>query len=118
MIDLHQGVDSDSLGADVLCADQTLLQRICTTSSPFRQEERAKVRCIHLVPDTAVEELAEAGIPNPLVAKPDIPEAVWNHPEALYVGLEIYLSRAGVGSDEEQRFAGTLLKRIADEALG
>jgi hypothetical protein len=65
-----------------------------------------------------MEGLGADDTPSPLVAKPDIPEAVWNHPEALYVGLEIYLSRAGSGNDEEQRFARSLVERIADKALG
>ena len=118
MIDLHQGVDSGGLGADVLCANQTLLQRICPASGPFGQDERTWVRCIHLVSDTAVDGLTADDAPDILVTKPDIPEVVWNHPETHYVGLEIYLSRAGLGGEEEQRFARTLVEQIADKTLG
>jgi len=117
LIDLHQGVDSGSLSADVMCADRDLLQRLCSTRSQPRGGQPACIRCVQLVGDTAKLDLTSAGKLSPLVAKPDIPEAVWNNAETRYVGLEIYLGREGAGSVEEQRFARFLVERVADHVL-
>ncbi len=114
LIDLHHGIDSGSLSADVLCADQNLLDRVCGT---LHQPEQ-RVRCIRLVSNTALSELPADNDTLPLVAKPEIPETVWNHTEILYVGIEIYLSGEGPGTASEQAFARSLVEQVADCALG
>jgi hypothetical protein len=106
LIDLHQGVDSRGPSADILCADTSLLQPLCAHQSALR--------CIQLVSNTKMARHTDNSL-HPLVAKPDIPEAVWKHPDTLYLGLEIYLSDKD--SIQELTFARRLIEEISDRIL-
>jgi len=112
MIDLHSGIDSAGLSADVLCADTRLLAclaRRLKTNEPGT----AAVRLIRLVASTESPDLSQPDRAAWLVAKPDLPEEVWNRDELLYVGVEVYLRREGLGLPVEWAFARTVLGEIA-----
>lgn len=117
LIDLHHGVDTGALSADVLCADQSLLGCVSARHHASEDDGQGTIRCVRLVPDTAPAALVTEYPSSLLVARPEIPEAVWNSSDVLYVGIEIYLSGDGAGTEEEHQFARTLLAQIADCAF-
>jgi len=43
-----------------------------------------------------------------------IPEAVWNDPDCLYVGMEIYLADPGPGRPAEREYARALIAALTD----
>jgi hypothetical protein len=116
LIDLHQGVDSGMLCADVLCADQTLLDQVCANAGR-EKEQLGHVRCIRLVSDTTLGTMPLEESEPPLVARPIIPESVWNDRNLLYIGIEIYLSTEGNGTVDEQNFARNLIRQIGSYGL-
>ncbi|EXJ14187.1 hypothetical protein [Imhoffiella purpurea] len=105
LVDLHCGINQAGYCGDVLCADHRLLDSVAEHASDLD----AQVRCISLVSDTRT-----ASRISHLVARPEIPEAVWNRPNPIYVGLEVYLSTEGSGSQQERRFAESLIGCVAD----
>lgn len=113
LIDLHHGVDTGTPSADILSVDQALLECACAPIESLQSEFQPEVRGIRLVPDTATMALEVNAEPPPLVARPEIPEIVWNRTDFLYVGVEIYLTNGAPGSTEEQLFSSMLLNKIA-----
>ena len=107
LIDLHSGLNQAGHCGDVLCADHRLLDCIAARAA----ELDGRVRCVRLVSDTSKVEPPE---PPRLIARPEIPEAVWNPRDLTYVGIEVYLRAQGVGDPREQRFAESLLELVAD----
>jgi len=105
LVDLHCGINQAGYYGDVLCADHRLLDCVADHAA----ELGAPVRCISLVSDTRTLSRTSH-----LVARPEIPEAVWNRPSPIYVGLEVYLCDEGSGSQQERRFAESLIGRVAD----
>jgi len=112
LIDLHAGLDERGPRADVLCAEAKLLT--CLASGTIQDEAASagKVRGVRLVASTNLTVLAPETEAWP-VARPEIPEAVWNRDDPRYVGVEVYLRRPGDGAPEEWRLAQALIRRIA-----
>ena len=113
LIDLHQGLDSGDLFADILSSDGDLLKHLYPKLNQTLQQQPGQIRCIQLVSDTTLSYLP-TDADHSLVAKPDIPEEIWNNPEILYVGLEIYMENEGGDNDAEKQTAVTLIERIAE----
>lgn len=113
LIDLHAGLDERGPRADVLCADTALLE--CLASGTVQDElaSTGKVRGVRLVASTDLTVLAPEVDVWP-VARPEIPETVWNRDDPRYVGVEVYLRRPGDGSPEDWLLARALIQRIAD----
>ncbi len=107
LIDLHSGRDETGQCGDVLCAKHRLLD--CVAARAVGLDGR--VRCVSLVADTSAIEPPE---PPYLIARPEIPEAVWNPSGLTYVGIEAYLRADGSGHRSEWQFAATLVELVAD----
>lgn len=114
MIDLHQGIDSNGSAADVLCADQALLEHVSDNSPATSPDVAPEVRCVRLVHSTEYDRVKPGIADSTLVARPVIPEAVWNHDQVLYVGIEVYLKADGTGTPGELALSRSLIERVAD----
>jgi hypothetical protein len=117
LIDLHTGIDESRRSADVLCADRSLLDCVAARLESREGADRAAVRCIGLIGDTAPPDAGQAKPESWAVARPELPEKVWNRGDPRYVGLEVYLSREGPGTESDWAFAHGLLETIASCAL-
>lgn len=113
LIDLHTGIDEEYRSADVLCARTSLLDCVAAHAGSPQGADRPAVRCVRLIADTALHDFEQAR-PEPwALARPELPERVWNRWDPLYVGLEIYLPREGPGTEPDWAFAHRLLETIA-----
>lgn len=117
MIDLHCGLDQRGLCADVLCADLAFLDCLAAGREGREAAAAYQLRCVRLVADTASPDLRPRDGSDWLVAKPEIPQAVWNSPHLLYVGVEVYLRREGGGTSAEWELARAVLRDIVSCGL-
>ena len=112
LIDLHRGEDDEGPCADVICGDDELLRCVREWEATaddgdfsFRDD---RIRTVHLNNDgMAVAKGATA-------ARTVIPPEVWDSPDFLFVGLEIYLPVTGAGRRQDWEFAAKLVKRVVD----
>jgi len=113
LIDLHCGIDQTGKHADLFSADPKVLACLThATAAAASDIPDASIRGVRLVADTTVTaDPTPDGWP---VARAEIPEPIWNRPIPRYVGVEVYLTADGAGSDGEQHFAATVLAGIAD----
>lgn len=116
LIDLHTGIDESRRSADVLCADRSLLDCVGARLESREDADRDAFRCIRLVGGTAPPDAGHGSDPW-AVARPELPERVWNRGDPIYVGLEVYLPREGPGTESDWTFAHGLLETIASCAL-
>lgn len=116
LIDLHTGFDERLCSADVLCAEPAMLRCIERKRGEGETPQGGSVRAVRLidagrgtVPSLVNGQPAE---PWPWV-RPDLPKAVWNGTEMLYVGVEVYLAEHSEGSAAEARFAAAVIGLVA-----
>jgi hypothetical protein len=117
LIDLHTGIDESRRSADVLCADRSLLDCVAARLESQEDADRDAVRFVRLIGDIAPPDMKQAGPETWAVARPELPEKVWNRGDPLYVGVEVYLSREGPGTESDWAFAHGLLETIASCVL-
>jgi hypothetical protein len=118
LVDIHTGLDAAGCAADVLCARPEMLACMAGRQSPPDGSPAAPVRMVQLVDEEAQPAPASGPAPPWPMARPDIPEAVWNRAPPLYVGLEVYLREEGEGNEAEQALGRALLEAVADCVLG
>jgi len=116
LIDLHAGIDHRGFCADILCADPQVLQ--CIASQRHAREagpdQAGRIRCVQLVADTALAALEPSCERSWTLARPEIPDSVWNRADLLYVGIEVYLRRRGAGTAAEWAFARQLVDAVTE----
>jgi hypothetical protein len=110
LIDLHGGEDDEGLCADVICGNPQLLQcvrqQVVTGSCRDFSSHAHRVRTVQLTRDSlAVAQGATA-------ARTVIPPEVWDSPDFLFVGLEVYLPTQGAGRQQDWAFAAGWVKQI------
>jgi hypothetical protein len=101
LIDLHTGLAPQAPCADLYSRDIPRLAALL-----------ARVRDLPAQPRLIPLDPPENGPSTETV----IPPEVWRNPRFLYVGLEIYLSRAGTGSAAEHAYARTLIEALTAPA--
>lgn len=98
LIDLHTGRDRDGPCADLYCRDtERLAEQLDRGTGPH--------------PPPRLISLIESDV-HPGAAT-IIPAEIWRNPLFLYVGMEIYLSEAGVGRAVDLDYARTLIGALA-----
>lgn len=102
LIDLHTGIDLRGPAADLYCRAPERLAGLLPAVAPA-----AAPRLVRLGGD-------EDGPYPP--ARTVIPDRVWQAPEFLYVGLEVYLAAPGAGTPAEQDYARRLIAALARAA--
>ena len=100
LIDLHTGIDQAAPCADLYSRDPA---RLTAALAGGRDT---------LAPPPRLISLGDA-VTGP-GAQTIIPEAVWNDPDCLYVGMEIYLAEPGPGRPAEREYARALIATLAD----
>jgi hypothetical protein len=113
LIDLHTGLDTAGCAADVLCARREVLRCIDDLQSGAESPLPAPVRLVRLLDGHGQGEAPESCDPRWAVARPELPEEVWNRAQPTYVGLEVYLSAEGAGTEVERALGRALLEAIA-----
>lgn len=99
LIDLHTGLDHQAPCADIYSRDTPRLASLIAHAAHLSTQPR-------LIPmDRAQEGLSTETV---------IPPEVWRNPRFLYVGLEIYLSQAGAGSDADHVYARALIEALME----
>jgi hypothetical protein len=122
VIDLHTGINESGRCADVFCKHINLLDCLETTL-----KKRSDIPCrlpgtIQLV--RIVADSTETNQPSMNIRKEDakqekyavcrtvIPQTVWASKDFVYVGLEIYLPRPGMGSRKDWLFTANIIDCI------
>lgn len=109
LIDLHTGINDTGLCIDFFSPHITLVQNLVEQALPAHE---IPVRCIRMV-------TAKPGN-NPtthLQAETVIPETVWQNPDFLYLGVEVFLAQAGAGSIQEQHSTRCILQHLTPALL-
>lgn len=102
LIDLHTGIDEAAPCADLYSRDPARL-----VAALARRDALAPPPRLITLGDAAIESGAQTVIP----------DAVWNDPDCLYVGMEIYLAEPGPGRSAEREYARALIAALADGEL-
>jgi hypothetical protein len=97
LIDLHAGLDEVGQCADLYSRDP------------------ARLAAYLQAPQPRLIQLGDADDHYPY-GKTIIPPEVWQSPDCLYVGLEIYLKKVGAGETAEQDYARALIAALAQTA--
>ncbi len=111
ILDLHAGINETGRCADVYCRDVSLLSRLDDL-------ELSELRTVHitaenrLTPPALEKASVHRGHITHAVAHTIIPEEVWNSRDFLYVGLEVYVTQAGEGTQDDWFFTCTLVDLI------
>lgn len=116
MVDIHQGINSRGAAVDVISADSALLDQV--KQLPLINSASVQVRCIKLVKSTEYTQVKPHVDPTALLAKSFIPEAVWNHPDCRYIGIEVYLQDEQQPSADELAFSRQLIQQLSNLVIG
>ncbi len=115
VIDLHTGISETGRLADILCKETGVLDCLHAVLKSRFQDGRwspETIRLLKIVKDTAIRpgvfDISYS------VCRTFIPETVWGGRHYRYVGLEIYLTGPGEGSQEDWLFARQMVKCIHD----
>jgi hypothetical protein len=103
LIDLHTGIDQAAPCADLYSRDPTRLAALLAHAQALAPPPRL---------------ITLGGTANAPGAQTVIPEVVWNDPDCLYVGMEIYLAEPGAGCVSERDYARALIAALADGDQG
>ena len=110
LIDLHCGIDETGHCADIFCHDRHFLTCLALQSAIAKPP--ASVRLIKIVePNSSTAVNSRDGI-IAADAYTWIPREVWDDDRCTYVGLEVYLQHGNEGTEEDWRFAHTLIGSI------
>ncbi|MGD2118102.1 MAG: hypothetical protein PVG66_07075 [Chromatiales bacterium] len=110
LIDLHCGVNEAGRCADVYCHDQALLDYVSQRTQVKGLAQR--LRGVRIVSEQHDESLSADVAAAETHAHTRIPEKVWNDPNCIYVGLEIYLVSEGDGVAQDWCFAADVIELV------
>jgi hypothetical protein len=110
LIDLHSGIDEAGPCADVFCRRRPFLG--CLAGRIRRAGGMEAIRLIRIAADDESiapeddDRIVDAS------ARTWIPRVIWDQASPLYVGLEVYLARAGEGARGDWQFARRVIEAI------
>jgi hypothetical protein len=116
VLDLHAGVNTLGHCADVYCHNESLL--VCLDKKCMRYPDFPNVHTVHIVAESKLTTqndkpfMPKHSHLTHAVAHTLIPPEVWNSREFLYVGVEIYLTAANGGTEDDWSFTRTLIAWI------
>ena len=111
LIDLHSGVNESGRCADVYCSDEAFLARL--DGRIVRPPKLCGVRLIKIISQAETVTRRERDDVVARDARTWIPRKIWGTDRPLYVGLEVYLPRAGDGEKADWDYALDVIDRIA-----
>lgn len=100
LIDLHTGFDTHGPSADLITADQSLLQCLKTTLEQALNDRTERVRVVRL------------GTRGTEATRTVIPKQIWNNQNFVYVGIELYLPDQRADWTEALSLAHRLIELI------
>lgn len=103
LIDLHAGADEHGPCADIYCANASLLSCLARKLGPD-----PRVRLVRIVDSPVPGDDTHADA----LARTRIPRRLWDDPDRLYVGLEIYLAEPGEGGPADWNFTRDLVVNV------
>lgn len=103
LIDLHAGVDERGPCADIYCANEALLSCLARKLGPD-----PRVRLVRIVDSPVPGDDTRADA----IARTRIPRQLWDDPDRLYIGLEVYLAEPGEGRPADWNFTHDLIVNI------
>ncbi|MBL0715301.1 MAG: hypothetical protein JJV98_16550 [Desulfosarcina sp.] len=112
LIDLHTGINEAGRCADLFCSDKNLLGRLEKTLNEYKVNLSDHSPAVRMYEITTVDSQAPAASRRFPVCHTIIPRAVWNSAHYSYVGLEIYLPKAGKGKPADWNYGVGLVKGI------
>ncbi len=113
MIDLHTGINESGRCADIFCNDDYMLEMIEKTlnKSKINFSEDSQAVRLFKITDVSPKEPVSSSSSFP-VCHTIIPGSVWESANYTYVGLEIYLQKAGKGKQADWDYGAKLAKII------
>jgi hypothetical protein len=122
VLDLHAGINTLGHCADVYCHDESLLSCLdeqcrCCPDFPIVHTVHIVVESKLTTPDDKPFIPEHSSLTHDM-AHTLIPPEVWNTREFLYVGVEIYITEANGGTEDDWSFTRTLLDWILICAKG
>lgn len=112
VVDLHTGVNDEGRCADVYCANTAFLEALDGLIRTDAGSMRPDVRLVQIIEDRDRDKTSVPGKDDwggCLVCTTLIPSSVWKNSAFLYVGLEVYIQRPGIGTQEDWRYAAGLI---------
>jgi hypothetical protein len=110
LIDLHSGIDDAGACADVFCRHEPFLA--CLAARIRGTGETQAIRLIRIAADDESIDPDRANTIADATARTWIPRVIWDQASPLYVGLEVYLARAGEGARDDWQFACRVIEAI------
>ena len=112
LIDLHTGINETGRCADIYCGDRHLLGRLEKTLNGNETEFIDFSQAIRLFEITTVSSTVAAESTGFPVCHTIIPSTVWKTARYSYVGLEIYLPKAGNGKQADWVYGADIIDGI------
>jgi hypothetical protein len=105
LLDLHTGSDPAGPSADLICADAAWRDRLAFEIAARPALAAQNLRIVPLGTETEFPH-----------AHTVIPKRIWNNPEFIYLGMEIYLPETVSGQTAGRDLAQSLVTLVADLA--
>lgn len=115
LIDLHTGLNPAGTCADIYCSQPEKFAGINVDSAIDADSGvDAATAITHVAQTPRLVRLGGGGEGEPMLrGRTIIPKAVWQNPNCLYAGLEVYLTQSGQGSLAEQQYALQLITAMS-----